>query len=210
MRLGWALASVLATAAWAEEGPPQAPPSERAPEPPKKAKKPKARKKEEERMRDAVAQQREADREAGKVSRALRWQDEDERESFRTHLKERLDAVARTRFTDKGLTISLPEVFFEGGSRLSPEGRDGLARIAAIAKELPDLAVEVDGRGGFEDAISSQRRAQEVWNSLMDDGLPRSSIAFVRAETGRDAAPPPRGGVEIAVSGDLIAPGGAR
>jgi outer membrane protein OmpA-like peptidoglycan-associated protein len=129
----------------------------------------------------------------------------------RIRLFERFNAVMTTRDTPRGLTITIPDAAFSGGS-LRPAFVSSVARVAAVIQSQPNLQIAVEGH---TDSSSSEglswKRAEAVRNVLLQQGLNSNAVALRGLGNTRPlAANSTPGGrlenrrVEIIISGDPI------
>jgi outer membrane protein OmpA-like peptidoglycan-associated protein len=96
--------------------------------------------------------------------------DEPQKKELRLVLLEQFNAVLSARDTSRGLTLTLPDSDFQG-TGVRPAMYERLARVAAVLRAHPDLAVEVDGHETF-----SSQRAEAVRDVLISHGLPASAV----------------------------------
>jgi flagellar motor protein MotB len=126
--------------------------------------------------------------------------------AFRTQLLERLNGLAITRDTPRGLVVTLVDREF-GGSTLSPIGSGEVARVAAIVAAQPGLRIAVEGHS--ETASTADRavqRAATVRSALVAAGLPPGGVTsqgFGNSRPLGSIASENRR-VEIVISGDPI------
>jgi len=125
---------------------------------------------------------------------------------LRIRLLERLNGVAITRDTPRGLVVTLADGSFSGAS-LSAAGSGEVARVAAVALTQPGLRVAVEGHS--ETASMADRaagRAAAVRGALVGAGLPGNAVTsegFGNSRPlGSNASENRR--VEIVISGDPI------
>ncbi len=125
-------------------------------------------------------------------------------------LLQRLNGVASTRDTPRGLVVTFPDSSFDGGS-LRADVASNLARIASAVAQ-PGMRVSVEGytdnAAGF---AVSEARAEAIRDSLVRNGL-SPGAAMLRnygAERPLTSNATPAGRiqnrrVEVVISGDLI------
>jgi flagellar motor protein MotB len=125
---------------------------------------------------------------------------------LRIRLLERLNGVAITRDTPRGLVVTLADGSFSGAS-LSGAGSGEIARVAAVALTQAGLRLAVEGHS--ETAAMADRaagRAAAVRSALVAAGLPGNSVTsegFGNSRPlGSNASENRR--VEIVISGDPI------
>jgi flagellar motor protein MotB len=128
----------------------------------------------------------------------------------RMRLLQRLNGVASTRDTPRGLVVTFPDSSFDGGS-LRADVASNLARIASAVAQ-PGMRVSVEGytdnAAGF---AVSEARAEAIRDSLVRNGL-SPGAAMLRnygAERPLTSNATPAGRiqnrrVEVVISGDLI------
>jgi flagellar motor protein MotB len=138
--------------------------------------------------------------------RAQRQDRQTAQTELRIRLLERLNGVAITRDTPRGLVVTLTDGNFSGTS-LSPAGSGLVARLATVAASQPGLRIAVEGHS--ETASTADRaagRAAAVRNSMVAAGLPANAVT---SEGFGDSRPlgsnlSENRRVEIVVSGDPI------
>jgi flagellar motor protein MotB len=96
--------------------------------------------------------------------------DDPRKKELRMQLFGQFNASLSTRDTPRGLTITLPDSYFQG-ARPNPAACERLAGIVALLRAHPDLTVEVDGHETW-----SSERAQAVRGLLVEDGLPAGAV----------------------------------
>jgi outer membrane protein OmpA-like peptidoglycan-associated protein len=126
---------------------------------------------------------------------------------LRTQLLERLNGLAITRDTPRGLEITLADGDFRGSS-LSPAASGQLARVAAVVGAQPGLRVAVEGHSDVAGTAAERaiERAAVVRSALVSAGLPAGAVTSQGLGNTR-----PLGAnlsenrrVEIVISGDPI------
>jgi len=91
-------------------------------------------------------------------------------------------AALQARETERGIVLTLSDVFFEVDSaRLKPEGMQNLAQLAAFLNDHPDRALAIEGHadatGTDEYNLQlSQRRAAAVQSFLVASGIGPSRV----------------------------------
>jgi outer membrane protein OmpA-like peptidoglycan-associated protein len=138
--------------------------------------------------------------------RAKRQDRQTAQTALRIQLMERLNGVAITRDTPRGLVVTLAEGNFSG-SALSPAGSSQVARVAAVAAAQPGLRVAVEGHS--ETASMADRaaeRAAAVRNALVGAGLPPNAVTSQGFGDSRPlgSAASENRRVEVVISGDPI------
>ena len=87
------------------------------------------------------------------------------------------------RQTDRGVVINLPDVLFEFDSaKLTPEARDTTREISTVISDLQGRRIAVEGHTDSKGTAAynerlSRDRAEAVADSLVDRGMPRSSLS---------------------------------
>jgi len=139
-------------------------------------------------------------------SRAQRPDRQAAQTELRIRLLERLNGVAITRDTPRGLVVTLADGNFSGAS-LSAAGSGEVARVAAVALTQPGLRVAVEGHSETPStADRAAGRAAEVRSALVAAGIPGNAVTSEGFGNSR-----PLGSnvsenrrVEIVISGDPI------
>ena len=125
---------------------------------------------------------------------------------MRAQLLERLNGIAVTRDTPRGLVITLADGDFRGAT-LAPSASGEMARLAMVAASHPGLRVAVEG---YSDTAATAERAAErantVHDALVAAGLPANMVSSRgygdSRPLGASAAENRR--IEIVLSGDPI------
>jgi outer membrane protein OmpA-like peptidoglycan-associated protein len=92
-------------------------------------------------------------------------------------------AALQARETERGIVLTLSDVFFEVDSaNLKPEGMQNLAQLAAFLNAHPDRALAIEGHADATgtDAYNqglSERRAEAVKTFLLASGVAPSRVA---------------------------------
>jgi outer membrane protein OmpA-like peptidoglycan-associated protein len=123
---------------------------------------------------------------------------------------ERLNGVAVTRDTPRGLVVTIVDSDFDNG-RLRPIASDTLARLSAVLMQ-PAVRVSVEGYSDCAaGAATSERRAEAVRDVLVRRGLPSNRVSALNLADSRlltsNATAEGRmenRRVEIVISGDAI------
>jgi outer membrane protein OmpA-like peptidoglycan-associated protein len=129
----------------------------------------------------------------------------------RTQLLERLNGVAITRDTPRGLVVTLPDSEFRGASP-APAAEGQISRVAAVVASQPGLRVMIEGHSdSTADAARASERAAAVRSALVAAGLPSGAVASQGFGNSRpivanasDASRVENRRVEIVISGDTI------
>ena len=125
--------------------------------------------------------------------------------ALRIQLLERLNGVAITRDTPRGLVVTLAEGNFSG-SALSPLGSGQIARVAAVAAAQPGLRIAVEGHSETAGMADRAERARCTQRSGKFAGLPPNAVTSQgfgdSRPLGSIASENRR--VEIVISGDPI------
>lgn len=139
----------------------------------------------------------------------------------RTLEADRLRTELNAKQTDRGLTISLGDVFFDTNkAQLKPGGSREVRKLAKFLQENPQRSVSIEGftdsRGSDEHNQSlSERRAEAVKNELLDAGIASERInsrgygeAYPVADNNTSAGQQMNRRVEVVISetGKEIAP----
>jgi outer membrane protein OmpA-like peptidoglycan-associated protein len=132
-------------------------------------------------------------------------------------LKEQLYEIIDTRDSPRGLTATIPDLFFDTGkATLTTVAQERLARAGQILAGHPGTRIEVNGHTDNEgDARSqqelSQQRADSVKSILAQQGVPASAIsahglgdANPVASNDTAAGRQQNRRVELVISGDSI------
>jgi outer membrane protein OmpA-like peptidoglycan-associated protein len=92
-------------------------------------------------------------------------------------------AALQARETERGIVLTLSDVFFEVDSaKLKPEGMQNLAQLAAFLNDHPDRALAIEGHtdstgtDGYNQQLS-ERRAAPVQSFLVASGVSPSRVA---------------------------------
>jgi outer membrane protein OmpA-like peptidoglycan-associated protein len=142
---------------------------------------------------------------------------EQEKNALRDQLREQLNMFLETRESARGLIMMVPDVLFETASaRLTSAARERLARVSGVLAAQPDLHIAIEGH---TDSVGddernqrlSERRAQEVFEYIVQQKIPPSSMDVAAFGETRPIAPndTPAGRqqnrrVELVVSGESI------
>ncbi|HUI79700.1 MAG TPA: OmpA family protein [Bryobacteraceae bacterium] len=134
-----------------------------------------------------------------------------EQTGIRSQMLERLNGIAITRDTPRGLVVTLPDSDFAGPSPRAGASSQ-IAQVAAVVSSQPGLRVEVEGHS--DSAANAQRaseRASMVRNSLVSAGLANASVTSQGFGDSRpmvsnttEAGRTENRRVEIVISGDAI------
>jgi flagellar motor protein MotB len=125
---------------------------------------------------------------------------------LRIQLMERLNGIATTRDTPRGLVVTLAEGSFSGSS-LSPTGSGQIARVAAALGTQLQLRVVVEGHSDtVATADRAAQHAAEVRNALVAAGMPANEVTSQGFGSSRPLGPNASENrrVEIVISGDPI------
>jgi len=125
---------------------------------------------------------------------------------LRIQLLERLNGLATTRDTPRGLVVTLLDRDFSGSS-LGPAASGEIAHIAAVVASQPGLRVAVEGHSETEStADRAAQHAAAVRNALVAAGLPANEVTSQGFGNSRPIGPNPSENrrVEIVISGDPI------
>ena len=99
-----------------------------------------------------------------------------QQQQARMRMLERLNAVAATRDTPRGLAITIADSGFDNGT-LRSFASDTLARLAPVLMQ-PGVRVSVEGHSdSAAGAAMSERRAQTVHDMLVSRGLAASAVS---------------------------------
>jgi outer membrane protein OmpA-like peptidoglycan-associated protein len=139
---------------------------------------------------------------------AYQPQPDRQQQQARMRMLERLNSVAVTRDTPRGLVTTLTDMNFDGGT-LRPSASDVLARLAPVLMQ-PGVRVSVEGYSdSAAGAAMSERRVDAV-----RDMLARRGVASVTTRNFADARPLTSNAtaegrmenrrVEIVISGDAV------
>lgn len=105
-----------------------------------------------------------------------------EKLQMRRRLREQLNRLLVTRETDKGLVVSLSDLLFPSGkAHLLPATREKLSKVAGVMLTCPGVRVSVEGHADATGSPAlnqrlSLRRAQEVQDYLVSQGLPPEAV----------------------------------
>jgi outer membrane protein OmpA-like peptidoglycan-associated protein len=143
--------------------------------------------------------------------------DETQGEHAKLALKEQLNEIIDTRDSPQGLTVTVPDLFFDTGkATLTTVAQERLAKAGQILAGHPGVRIEVNGYTDNEgDARSqqelSQGRADSAKSILAQQGVPASAIsahglgdANPVASNETAAGRQQNRRVELVVSGDSI------
>jgi len=137
--------------------------------------------------------------------------------ALRVQLLEQFNRILETRDTPRGLVVNMGDVLFDFGKYdLRPEAREKLAKLSGLILAHPGLNLAVEG---YTDNVGSdeinqtlsQKRAEEVRNYLVNQGLSDASVTaqgFGKSSPAADnltaAGRQKNRRVEIVVSGEVI------
>jgi len=137
--------------------------------------------------------------------------------ALRVQLLEQFNRILETRDTPRGLVVNMGDVLFDFGKYdLRLEAREKLAKLSGLILAHPGLNLAVEG---YTDNVGSdeinqtlsQKRAEEVRNYLVNQGLPDASVTAQGFGKGSPAADNSTAAgrqknrrVEIVVSGEVI------
>jgi outer membrane protein OmpA-like peptidoglycan-associated protein len=137
--------------------------------------------------------------------------------ALRVQLLEQFNRILETRDTPRGLVVNMGDVLFDFGKYdLRPEAREKLAKLSGLILAHPGLNLAVEG---YTDNVGSdeinqtlsQKRAEEVRNYLVNQGLPDATVTaqgFGKSSPAADnltaAGRQKNRRVEIVVSGEVI------
>jgi flagellar motor protein MotB len=130
---------------------------------------------------------------------------------LRTQLLERLNGLATTRDTPRGLVVTLMDGEFSGAS-LGPVASNQVGHIASVVATQPGLRVAVEGHSDTAtNADRASQRAAAVRNALVAAGAPANAVSSQGFGDSRPVvANSSEGGrtenrrIEIVISGDPI------
>ncbi len=125
---------------------------------------------------------------------------------LRIQLLERLNGLAITRDTPRGLVVTLPDSDFSGSS-LGPVASGQVARVAAVVAAQPGLRVAVEGHSDIASAADrAALRAAAVRNTLVSAGLAGNHVTSQGFGNSRPlgSTSSENRRVEIVISGDAI------
>ncbi len=117
-----------------------------------------------------------------------------EKEELRAKLLAQLNAVLDTKDSPRGLIVNMSDVLFDSGQfTLRPVAREKLARISGIIQMYPGLELSAEGHtdnvgsDSFNQTLS-EKRAAEVKQYLITQGVPEPSISSMGFGEGRPVA----------------------
>ena len=125
---------------------------------------------------------------------------------LRIQLLERLNGLAITRDTPRGLVVTLPDSDFSGSS-LGPAASGQVARVAAAVAAQPGLRVAVEGHSDIAStADRAALRAAAVRTTLVSAGLSGNQVTSQGFGNSRPlgSTSSENRRVEIVISGDAI------
>lgn len=109
-------------------------------------------------------------------------QAETEKAALRAELLQQLNSVLQTQDTARGLIVNMPDSLFQtGSSKLRPQVREKLAKIAGIVSSHPGLRLDVEGHTdsvGSDESNQrlSEKRAQAARDYLISQGVKADSV----------------------------------
>ena len=128
----------------------------------------------EQRAADVEAFNRKLDEERIKIKQ--------ERDAARARLQNALAKVVETRETARGLVLNLPDILFDTGrSRLKPEAREVLSRVAGILMVAPGYKLRIEGHTDSTGKTAlnqklSEERAISVFTYLAESGIAEDAM----------------------------------